>query len=326
VLGTVTVPSAASVYNEYALKRHMDTSVHLQNFFLYFYGAAFNLAGAAALCAARRQGLTALFAGQSRVTAVLIVNNAAQARVLRGWMVGWVGGRSGAGDAGWGRRPAIGRSEVGLGDLPGACLLAARTHNLTLADVHASDGAIRCNTPHPPTPTPTPIATPNPNDHPQTQPPTHRQGILSSFFYKFADTILKKYSSTMATIFTALMSWAAFSHPLTINFLVGVSIVFVSMHQFFTFGPAKGAPPPPGGAGVKAGSDGGAAAGGDAAGAPGAANGGGARPPVMLHSPSMDHFRLATAPPSGNGIVLAALEEGGGAAFGGGPRAPLLPR
>lgn len=29
-LGTVTVPSAASVYNEFALKRHMDTSVHLQ--------------------------------------------------------------------------------------------------------------------------------------------------------------------------------------------------------------------------------------------------------------------------------------------------------
>lgn len=29
-LGTVTVPSAASVYNEFALKRHMETSVHLQ--------------------------------------------------------------------------------------------------------------------------------------------------------------------------------------------------------------------------------------------------------------------------------------------------------
>jgi hypothetical protein len=28
------------------------------------------------------------------------------------------------------------------------------------------------------------------------------QGILSSFFYKYADTILKKYSSTIATIFT----------------------------------------------------------------------------------------------------------------------------
>jgi hypothetical protein len=37
-----------SVYNEYALKRHMDTSVHLQNFFLYFYGACFNLLGASA--------------------------------------------------------------------------------------------------------------------------------------------------------------------------------------------------------------------------------------------------------------------------------------
>ncbi len=29
-LGTVTVPAAASVYNEFALKKHMDTSVHLQ--------------------------------------------------------------------------------------------------------------------------------------------------------------------------------------------------------------------------------------------------------------------------------------------------------
>ena len=33
-LGTVTVPAAASVYNEFGMKKHMDTSVHLQNFFL----------------------------------------------------------------------------------------------------------------------------------------------------------------------------------------------------------------------------------------------------------------------------------------------------
>lgn len=32
--GTVTVPAAASVYNEFGMKKHMDTSVHLQNFFL----------------------------------------------------------------------------------------------------------------------------------------------------------------------------------------------------------------------------------------------------------------------------------------------------
>ncbi len=37
-LGAVTIPSLASVYNEFALKKHMDTSVHLQNFFLYFFG------------------------------------------------------------------------------------------------------------------------------------------------------------------------------------------------------------------------------------------------------------------------------------------------
>jgi hypothetical protein len=41
----VTIPSLASVYNEFALKKHMDTSVLLQNFFLYFYGAAFNALG-----------------------------------------------------------------------------------------------------------------------------------------------------------------------------------------------------------------------------------------------------------------------------------------
>ena len=62
------------------------------------------------------------------------------------------------------------------------------------------------------------------------------QGILSSFFFKYADTILKKYSSTVATIFTGLMSAALFGHALTLNFLIGVTIVFISMHQFFSQG------------------------------------------------------------------------------------------
>jgi len=65
------------------------------------------------------------------------------------------------------------------------------------------------------------------------------QGILSSFFYKFADTILKKYSSTIATIFTGLLSAALFGHQLTLNFLIGVSIVFISMHIFFSLGGVK---------------------------------------------------------------------------------------
>eukprot|EP00983_Pelagomonas_calceolata_P123058 1160966-Pelagomonas_calceolata.AAC.7 len=67
--------------------------------------------------------------------------------------------------------------------------------------------------------------------------PAHPQGILSSFFYKYADTILKKYSSTIATIFTALMSWVLFGHSLTVNFILGVSIVLISMHQVFAPGP-----------------------------------------------------------------------------------------
>ncbi|XP_052622496.1 CMP-sialic acid transporter 3-like [Lactuca sativa] len=57
------------------------------------------------------------------------------------------------------------------------------------------------------------------------------QVILSSFFFKYADTILKKYSSTVATIFTGVESATLFGHTLTINFLLGISTVFISMHQ-----------------------------------------------------------------------------------------------
>ncbi|KAG6758157.1 hypothetical protein POTOM_038493 [Populus tomentosa] len=60
------------------------------------------------------------------------------------------------------------------------------------------------------------------------------QGILSSFFFKYADTILKKYSSTVATIFTGIASAVLFGHTMTMNFILGISIVFISMHQFFS--------------------------------------------------------------------------------------------
>ncbi|KAG0601927.1 hypothetical protein M758_11G148300 [Ceratodon purpureus] len=61
------------------------------------------------------------------------------------------------------------------------------------------------------------------------------QGILSSFFFKYADTILKKYSSTVATIFTGLLSYFLFGHALTINFVLGCSIVLISMHQYYSY-------------------------------------------------------------------------------------------
>ncbi|KAH9670509.1 CMP-sialic acid transporter 3 [Citrus sinensis] len=57
-------------------------------------------------------------------------------------------------------------------------------------------------------------------------------GIVITAMFK--DTILKKYSSTVATIFTGLASAALFGHTLTMNFILGISIVFISMHQFFS--------------------------------------------------------------------------------------------
>ncbi len=66
-LGSVTVPSLASVYNEFALKKHMDTSVHEQNFFLYFYGALFNLLGVLATMAFGGLSWSAIFHGHSKV-------------------------------------------------------------------------------------------------------------------------------------------------------------------------------------------------------------------------------------------------------------------
>jgi hypothetical protein len=65
------------------------------------------------------------------------------------------------------------------------------------------------------------------------------QGVLSSFFFKYADTILKKYSSTVATLVTGLLSAALFGHQLTMNFCIGVTIVGISMHQFFSQGAAR---------------------------------------------------------------------------------------
>ncbi|CAN0858066.1 CMP-sialic acid transporter 3 [Linum grandiflorum] len=133
----VTVPSLASVFNEYAMKSQYDTSIYLQNLFLYGYGAIFNFLAILGITIFKGPSSMDILHGHSKATMLLICNNAAQ-------------------------------------------------------------------------------------------------GILSSFFFKYADTILKKYSSTVATIFTGFASAALFGHKLTMNFLLGISIVFISMHQFFS--------------------------------------------------------------------------------------------
>ncbi|KAL9237583.1 hypothetical protein vseg_012113 [Gypsophila vaccaria] len=133
----VTVPSMASVYNEYALKSQYDTSIYLQNLFLYGYGAIFNFLFIVGTAVVKGPSSFNILEGHSKATMLLICNNAAQ-------------------------------------------------------------------------------------------------GILSSFFFKYADAILKKYSSTVATIFTGIASAVLFGHKLTANFVLGISIVFISMHQFFS--------------------------------------------------------------------------------------------
>ncbi|GKV27950.1 hypothetical protein SLEP1_g37060 [Rubroshorea leprosula] len=133
----VTVPSLASVFNEYALKSQFETSIYLQNLFLYGYGAIFNFMAIIGTAIFKGPSSFDILQGHSKATVLLICNNAAQ-------------------------------------------------------------------------------------------------GILSSFFFKYADTILKKYSSTIATIFTGIASAALFGHTLTINFILGISIVIISMHQFFS--------------------------------------------------------------------------------------------
>ncbi|KDD76087.1 hypothetical protein H632_c362p2 [Helicosporidium sp. ATCC 50920] len=205
-VGSITVPSLASVYNEAALKKHMETSVLLQNFFLYLFGAGFNFLGLVALVLSGRLAPLEAFGGFSAVTVLLVVNNALQ-------------------------------------------------------------------------------------------------GILSSFFFKYADTILKKYSSTIATIFTAVMSAVLFGHTLSPNFCIGVSIVFISMHIFFSLGGTKGGKAPPGQKLAK-----------------------------LTVSPSMDHLALRLPDAASVGSELAARGQEGFAVFQGGdgsvppPRDKLLPR
>ncbi|KAI7844758.1 hypothetical protein COHA_001640 [Chlorella ohadii] len=213
-LGSITVPSLASVLNEFGLKKNMETSVLLQNFFLYFFGVLFNVAGLLVVVASGGLAPSAVFSGFSPVTLLLVVNNA-------------------------------------------------------------------------------------------------MQGVLSSFFYKYADTILKKYSSTIATIFTGIMSALLFGHSLTLNFLLGVAIVFISMHLFFSMGSAKGA-----------------AAGGLS---PPGKDTRGQRPPQLAVSPSMEHLASLSNVASNASIASLATAEGDvitpllGPASG--ARAPaLLPR
>ena len=64
---SLVVPSSASIFNEWALKRDTETSIHLQNFFLYSFGLAFNSLGAVVVSLRSSRSIASLFAGQNKV-------------------------------------------------------------------------------------------------------------------------------------------------------------------------------------------------------------------------------------------------------------------
>ena len=65
--GTLIVPSSASIFNEWALKRNTETSIHLQNFFLYFFGLLLNVVGLLTVSLRDQRPVASLFDGQSKV-------------------------------------------------------------------------------------------------------------------------------------------------------------------------------------------------------------------------------------------------------------------
>ncbi|KAL4585243.1 hypothetical protein LXL04_009859, partial [Taraxacum kok-saghyz] len=74
----VTVPSLASVCNEYALKSQYDTSIYLQNLFSYGYGAIFNFLGILGTVVLKGPESFDILRGHSKATMLLIINNAGQ--------------------------------------------------------------------------------------------------------------------------------------------------------------------------------------------------------------------------------------------------------
>ncbi|XWS67336.1 hypothetical protein CRYUN_Cryun05aG0278200 [Craigia yunnanensis] len=74
----VTVPSLASIYNEYALKSQYETSIYLQNLVLYGYGAIFNFLALLGTAVVKGPSSFDILQGHSKATMLLMCNNAAQ--------------------------------------------------------------------------------------------------------------------------------------------------------------------------------------------------------------------------------------------------------
>lgn len=57
-------------------------------------------------------------------------------------------------------------------------------------------------------------------------------GIVTSFFLKYMNSILKTFASALELLFTAVLCWILFSIPIYINTMLAIAIVSVSVYLY----------------------------------------------------------------------------------------------
>lgn len=57
-------------------------------------------------------------------------------------------------------------------------------------------------------------------------------GIVTSFFLKYLNSILKTFASALELLFTAVLCWIVFSIPIHINTVLSIAIVSISVYLY----------------------------------------------------------------------------------------------
>lgn len=70
------------------------------------------------------------------------------------------------------------------------------------------------------------------------------QGMLSSLFLKYADTIFKKFSSNIATLVTGALSASLYKQALSLRFFTAFAMISMALHHFYTLKPGFQVPFP----------------------------------------------------------------------------------
>lgn len=57
-------------------------------------------------------------------------------------------------------------------------------------------------------------------------------GIVTSFFLKYMNSILKTFASALELLFTAVLCWVLFSIPIYLNTMLAIAIVSISVYIY----------------------------------------------------------------------------------------------